>query len=78
MSRSERIAGEVAAGGGLEDGEAEGGDDGVDVVEDIGLDVLEFNPFCCTCEEIDFDGEARGGGIELTHHVGERCVHNRK
>ena len=67
--------GEVAAGGGLEEGEAEGGDDGVDVVEDVGLNVLEFDPFGGAGEEVDFDGETGGGGVELPHHVGESGIH---
>ena len=45
--------GEVAGGGRLVDGKVEAGYDGVEVVEDVGLELLEGLPACAGGEEVE-------------------------
>ena len=63
--------GEVAGGGRLVDGKVEAGYDGVEVVEDVGLKLLEGLPACAGCEEVELQGNALRCGLELSRHQGE-------
>lgn len=64
---------DVGAGGGLEHAEAEFGDYGVDVVEDVALHVLELLPFDGFDEEVELQGQSGLCGGHLAHH-GEHGV----
>lgn len=60
---------QVEAGGGLVDAESELRHHGVEVVEDIGLQVLVGLPVGAGGEEVQLEGYALRRGLKLPRHV---------
>ena len=67
-------AAEVDAHGRLEDAEAEGGHHGKHVLEDLALQVLVGDPLGAVGEEVELQGKALRGGLQLAHHDGHAAV----
>lgn len=65
---------EVVAAGVLEDAEAELVDNGEEVVEDVGLDALVGAPADVVGEDVDFQGDAVFGGLELADELDHLLV----
>ena len=58
---------EIAAGGILEDSQVEFGQDGQDMVKNIGLDGFIIGPGLVPAEHIDLNGEPLGGRRQMPH-----------
>lgn len=58
----------------MEDAEFKFGDNGEDMVEDIGLDIFVVGPGFIAAEAIDFDGDSIVGGGEMAHEEGHILI----
>ena len=58
---------ERVVGGSLESAQTKFGQDGKEVVKDVGLDVFVICPAIIRCKYIELDGDAVLSGLKLTH-----------